>query len=98
MLEAGGPKRHAFEALLDALIRDPEFEVASTLAMLDEPVDVAAALQRVRERAADCNSNDPVVATRWSMGLVMRGLLGRVEPADVEAQIAAIWTEEVALA
>lgn len=98
ILEVTDPKRHALDALLSAALKDPEFDIAATLEMLDEPANIASALERVRRHAADLRSDDPAAATRWAMGLVMRGLLGRVEPREVELQIAAIFAEEVALA
>jgi glutamyl-tRNA(Gln) amidotransferase subunit E len=98
MLEAGGPKRHAFEELLRALLRDPDFDVEATLEMLDEPVDLREALTQIRSRVLDLRSDDPVAATRWGMGQVMRGLLGRIEPTEVGARVSEIFTEEVAAA
>ena len=98
VLEDGGPVRHAIDALLGAALRDPEFNVEATLEMLAEPASIGAALERVRRSASELKSDDPEAATRWAMGLVMPGLLGRVEPLEVKAQIEGIFAEEVALA
>ena len=98
VLEDWGPVRHAIDALLGAALRDPEFNVEATLEMLAEPASIGAALERVRRSASELKSDDPEAATRWAMGLVMPGLLGRVEPLEVKAQIEGIFAEEVALA
>ena len=98
VIEEDGPKRHAIDALLGAALKDPEFDIQATVDMLDEPAHIDASLERVRRHAAELQSDDPEAATRWAMGLVMPGLLGRVEPREVELKIAAIFAEEVALA
>jgi hypothetical protein len=66
--------------------------------MLDEPAHIGTSLERVRRHASELKSDDPVAATRWAMGLVMPGLLGRVEPQEVELKVAAIFAEQVAQA
>lgn len=98
VIEDGGPKRHAVDALVGAILRDPEFDLQATLEMLDEPAHIGTSLERVRRHASELKSDDPVAATRWAMGLVMPGLLGRVEPQEVELKVAAIFAEQVAQA
>ena len=91
-LEAGGPFRHAFETALLRTLGEPGQDPDDVLDALRTPKDAERALEQLIEGAkttrGELMTRDPAATMRWAMGLVMRPLLGRLEPLDVQRRLA----------
>jgi glutamyl-tRNA(Gln) amidotransferase subunit E len=86
-LERGELRLDGFELALDRLLEEPAAEVAGILHAFrpcgaGDP-ELAAALRRTLEAAAQLPGRSPEVLLRWSVGQVMGALRGRVDPGQV---------------
>jgi len=83
-LEDGGPVRHAFEALLLKMLRNPVLDPQTLLTEARAGDPAGATLETLSAEAAQAlgtlRTTDPAAILRWAMGQVMGPLLGSTEP------------------